>query len=157
MYMYCQCVSSLSCHMQGAVDIFGLSALDRLFCFMIVRDVQYFLKYLRRTLMKTPSFIKTLSNFISLLGESETLIGKQDITFIVIRSYSLGMNTCSNYSIYLFVCTGNATKVYPQTVQQCSKLWGPYLECTLRVSPCHYHSPAILHPSIARLHIYIHS
>ena len=31
------------------------------------------------------------------------------------------------------MCVGNAGKVYSQTIQQCSKLIGPYLECVLRV------------------------
>ena len=33
---------------QNAVDIFGLSGLDRLFCFMIVREIQLFIKYFKR-------------------------------------------------------------------------------------------------------------
>ncbi len=58
------------------MDIFGLSALDRLFCFMIVRDLQQYLKYLRRNLVKSPAFIKSMSSFISILGEPENLIGQ---------------------------------------------------------------------------------
>ena len=42
----------MNCHyfvlFQDAVDIFGLSGLDRLFCFMIVQELQIFLRYLTR-------------------------------------------------------------------------------------------------------------
>lgn len=45
-------VTIMNCHyfvsFQYAVDIFGLSGLDRLFCFMIVQELQMFLRYLTR-------------------------------------------------------------------------------------------------------------
>ena len=58
------------------MDVFGLSALDRLFCFMIVRDIQYFLKYLQRVMLRTGAqFYKTLQMFVTTVGNPETLIG----------------------------------------------------------------------------------
>lgn len=60
--------------MQEAVDIFGLSAVDRLFCFMIVRELQNFLKYLQRNLMKTDSFVKQLKMFVKATEDPNALI-----------------------------------------------------------------------------------
>lgn len=62
--------------LQEAVDIFGLSALDRLFCFMIVRELQNFLKYLQRSLMKTESFFKQLKSFVKLVEDPNAIIRK---------------------------------------------------------------------------------
>ena len=62
--------------LQEAVDTFGLSALDRLFCFMIVRELQNYIKYLQRSMMKTPNYLKTLREFTSTVGHSQRLISK---------------------------------------------------------------------------------
>ena len=62
--------------MQEAVDTFGLSALDRLFCFMIVRELQNYIKYLQRSMMRTPNYQKTLKEFTSAVGNSQRLIRK---------------------------------------------------------------------------------
>lgn len=88
--------------LKGAVDIFGLSALDRLFCFMIVRELQYFIRYLQRSLLQSQSFLKQLRSFTSALGDSDRLIS-------------------------------GAVKFYSQVVSSCSKVWGPYLDCVMRV------------------------
>ena len=58
------------------MDIFGLSALDRLFCFMIVRELQYFIRYLQRSLLLSQSFLKQLRAFTSALGDSDRLISE---------------------------------------------------------------------------------
>ena len=58
------------------MDIFGLSALDRLFCFMIVRELQYFIRYLQRSLLQSQSFLKQLRSFTSALGDSDRLISE---------------------------------------------------------------------------------
>ena len=60
--------------LQDAVDIFGLSAIDRLFCFMIVKELQYFLRYLQRGLLRTPEFVKLVQGMISTLEGPEKLI-----------------------------------------------------------------------------------
>ena len=60
--------------LQEAVDIFGLSAIDRLFCFMIVRELQLFLRYLQRGLLKTPDFVKLVQGMISTLEGPEKLL-----------------------------------------------------------------------------------
>ena len=65
---------SLPLSLQDAVDIFGLSAIDRLFCFMIVKELQYFLRYLQRGLLKTPEFVKLVQGMISTLEGPEKLI-----------------------------------------------------------------------------------
>ena len=62
--------------LQEAVDTFGLSALDRLFCFMIVRELQNYIKYLQRSMMKTPAYQKTLKDFISAVGHTQRLLRK---------------------------------------------------------------------------------
>lgn len=59
---------------QNAVDIFGLSAIDRLFCFMIVRELQNFLRYLQRGLMKTALYTKHLRAVVKELGDTARLI-----------------------------------------------------------------------------------
>jgi len=59
---------------QDAVDVFGLSALDRLFCFMIVQELQSFSRYLQRNLMKTPLFMKMLQAFVAETGDGSDLI-----------------------------------------------------------------------------------
>lgn len=88
--------------LKEAVDIFGLSAIDRLFCFMIVRELQNFLRYLQRSLLRTPLFVKQLEMFSTTLHDPEKLVP-------------------------------DAFKFYSQTVQKCSKVWGPYLDCVLKV------------------------
>jgi len=60
--------------LQEAVDIFGLSALDRLFCFMIVRELQTFLKYFQRGLMGSQAFMKQLETFSGTLGDPQRLL-----------------------------------------------------------------------------------
>jgi len=59
---------------QEAVDIFGLSALDRLFCFMIVRELQTFLKYFQQGLMVSPAFLKQLETFSATLEDPQRLL-----------------------------------------------------------------------------------
>ena len=56
------------------MDVFGLSALDRLFCFMIVQELQNFSRYLQRSLMRTSSFVKVLQNFVVETGDGSDLI-----------------------------------------------------------------------------------
>ena len=56
------------------MDIFGLSAIDRLFCFMIVRELQLFLRYLQRGLLKTPDFVKLVQGMIFTLEGPEKLL-----------------------------------------------------------------------------------
>jgi WASH complex subunit strumpellin len=63
-----------SFYVQEAVDIFGLSALDRLFCFMIVRELQRFLKYLQRNLMKLEPFVRDLKSFVKMSEDPNSLI-----------------------------------------------------------------------------------
>jgi WASH complex subunit strumpellin len=60
--------------LKEAVDIFGLSAIDRLFCFMIVRELQLFLRYLQRGLLKTPEFVKLVQGMIFTLEGPEKLL-----------------------------------------------------------------------------------
>ena len=59
---------------QEAVDIFGLSALDRLFCFMIVRELQTFLRFLQKSLLRMPQFLKQLEVVRASLSTPERLI-----------------------------------------------------------------------------------
>ena len=61
------------------MDIFGLSALDRLFCFMIVRELQNFSKYLQRNLMKTVAFVKQLNEFQRDMGNGNATICKSAV------------------------------------------------------------------------------
>ena len=58
------------------MDIFGLSAIDRLFCFMIVRELQYFVQYLQRGLLKTPAFTDLVRGMIHTLETPEKLVGE---------------------------------------------------------------------------------
>ena len=58
------------------MDIFGLSAIDRLFCFMIVKELQIFLRYLQRGLLRTPEFVKLVKEMIQTLEGPEKLLGK---------------------------------------------------------------------------------
>ena len=60
--------------LKEAVDIFGLSALDRLFCFMIVRELQTFLRYLQRYLMKSEQFFRQLKGFVKVVDDPNALI-----------------------------------------------------------------------------------
>ncbi|XP_065890140.1 WASH complex subunit 5-like [Dysidea avara] len=53
--------------LREAVDVFGLSALDRLFCFIIVREIQSFHRYLLNTLMKHNQFMAILKAFFQQL------------------------------------------------------------------------------------------
>lgn len=77
-YLCCNFVltSTSNLTVQEAVDIFGLSALDRLFCFMIVRELQRFLKYLQRNLMRLEPFVKELKNFVKIAEDPNSLIRK---------------------------------------------------------------------------------
>lgn len=61
---------------QEAVDTFGLSALDRLFCFMIVRELQNYIKYLQRSMMMTPAYQETLKKFTRTVSHPEKLVRK---------------------------------------------------------------------------------
>ncbi len=56
------------------MDIFGLSALDRLFCFMIVQELQNFTRYLQRNLMKTAAFVKMLQMYVGEAGDGSDLM-----------------------------------------------------------------------------------
>ena len=58
------------------MDIFGLSALDRLFCFMIVQELQNFTKYLQRNLMKTAGFVKQLHSYVTEAGDGSDLMSR---------------------------------------------------------------------------------
>jgi WASH complex subunit strumpellin len=60
--------------LKEAVDIFGLSAIDRLFCFMIVSELQLFLRYLQRGLLKTQEFVKLVQGMIKTLEGPEKLL-----------------------------------------------------------------------------------
>ena len=61
---------------QEAVDVFGLSALDRLFCFIIVREIQSFHRYLLNTLMKHNQFMAILKAFFQQLMPLTSIVGK---------------------------------------------------------------------------------
>jgi WASH complex subunit strumpellin len=60
--------------LQNAVDIFGLSGLDRLLCFMIVQQLQWFLRYFNRELLKTKQYTDLLFQFMKLVGTTESII-----------------------------------------------------------------------------------
>ena len=68
------------------MDIFGLSAIDRLFCFMIVRELQIFLRYLQRGLLRTPEFVKLVKEMIQTLEGPEKLLCKYQVESNIDRS-----------------------------------------------------------------------
>lgn len=125
-------------HIQEAVDIFGLSAIDRLFCFMIVRELQAFLRYLQRSLMKTPVYRKHLHDFVTALGDTERLMRMLQWCHYYIMHKTiwvclLMINTTS-LKVYLFcTCVASASKFYSQYVNSCAKVWGPFLDCVMKV------------------------
>ncbi|KAL5456944.1 hypothetical protein EMCRGX_G034172 [Ephydatia muelleri] len=89
--------------LKDAVDVFGLSAVDRLFSFMIVQELQTFLKYLTRFLLRPGGpFLKLMATFGQELSNPERLIA-------------------------------DAPKVYAQMMTSCAKIWGPYLDCVMKV------------------------
>ena len=55
--------SSISLFSQQSVDVMGLTGLDRLFSFMIVQQLQEYVKYMERVVTKEKSFLdlKTLA------------------------------------------------------------------------------------------------
>ena len=71
---FCFISLTLTLSSQEAVDIFGLSAIDRLFCFMIVRELQLFLRYLQRGLLRTTEFVKMVQGMITTLEGPEKLL-----------------------------------------------------------------------------------
>ena len=58
------------------MDIFGLSGLDKLFCFMIVHELQLFTNYLKRKLLASKDYIKAINMFATELGEPQTLLSE---------------------------------------------------------------------------------
>ena len=63
--------------LKDAVDVFGLSAVDRLFSFMIVQELQTFLKYLTRFLLRQGGpFLKVMAAFGQELSNPDRLIGE---------------------------------------------------------------------------------
>ena len=66
--------------LKDAVDVFGLSAVDRLFSFMIVQELQTFLKYLTRFLLRPGGpFLKLMATFGQELSNPERLIGERGV------------------------------------------------------------------------------
>ena len=89
--------------LKDAVDVFGLSAVDRLFSFMIVQELQTFLKYLTRFLLRPGApFLKVIAAFGQELSNPERLIA-------------------------------DAPKVYAQMMTSCARIWGPFLDCVMKV------------------------
>ena len=56
-------IRSISFSSQQSVDVMGLTGLDRLFSFMIVQQLQEYVKYMERVVTKEKSFLdlKTLA------------------------------------------------------------------------------------------------
>ena len=89
---------------------------------MIVRELQNFLKYLQRHLMKTDSFVKHLKSFVKAVEDPNALICK---------SKSLLSLMCIPGLFLRFVA--NAPKYYSQLLSPFSKLWGPFLDAVMKV------------------------
>ena len=156
--------------MQEAVDVFGLSGLDRLFCFMIVQQLQHFLKYLtrcvcpcvpcsqkeskrererererervlclllvccslcnamNRSLLKTQDFVKALDAFGKSVKDPQVLIRK-------IKGEVTGpkQQVFRAVNISSFSSVADAQKVYGKIIQPCQRVWGPFLDCVMKV------------------------
>ena len=73
--------------LKDAVDVFGLSAVDRLFSFMIVQELQTFLKYLTRFLLRPGApFLKVIAAFGQELSNPERLIGERGVCVVVMSA-----------------------------------------------------------------------
>jgi WASH complex subunit strumpellin len=92
--------------LQEAVDIFGLAALDRLFCFKIVRELQRFLKTLKTWQGKNP--------------DSKTPFKQALLEF-------------TNSVVSTQILVENAPKVYSRSVGQLSKFLNAFLPVVLIV------------------------
>ncbi|XP_003385312.1 PREDICTED: WASH complex subunit strumpellin-like [Amphimedon queenslandica] len=68
-------------YLEKAVDIFGLSGLDRLFCFMIVKEIKYFIKYFKRNLLKLKEFQMLLKKLSQVVRSPLTLIPEAQKTY----------------------------------------------------------------------------
>ena len=96
---------------------------------MIVRELQKFLKYLQRNLMKIEPFVKELKMFVKMSEDPNALIRKKQLSFNPL---------VSRLSLQILFLA-NAQKYYGQLLSPFVKLWVPFLECVMRVGgvECH--------------------
>ncbi|WAR23300.1 WASC5-like protein [Mya arenaria] len=89
---------------QRAVGTFGLSGLDRLLCFMIVKELQTFNRLLERQVFRSKdrSWLAVMEDMSKLLAPQESVVG-------------------------------NPLKVYSGYVNKMSKLWPAYFDIMLKV------------------------
>ena len=124
---------------------------------MIVRELQKFLKYLQRGLMRSQPLMKALEAFQVSLGDPQRLIRMSCdlhmatcnnpnfklhcqiclITAIVLLCETSCLTLTSGLSINIITHThmplAEAGKFYSQSVQRWTRVWDQYLDCVMKV------------------------
>ena len=99
---------------------------------MIVRELQYFLKYLQRQLMKHEPFFKQLKSFVKAVDDPNTLICMLPVWREGGREGGRENSICDS----IIVFPANAVKYYNQLLSPFLKVWGPFLDCVMKVCMC---------------------
>ena len=71
---------------------------------MIVRELQNFLRYLQRSLLRTPLFVKQLEMFSTTLHDPEKLVRELSLSLSHTHSLSLSPSECAYVCVFVYVC-----------------------------------------------------
>lgn len=118
---------------------FGLAGLDRLLCFMIVKELQTFQGMCTRLLnnAKDRQYHDLLDSFSKSLGNVKAVVGQYVVDQLYLFPNLMNdgcLFTCiTSYRTILPHYTGQPGKLYPAMMSKMTRVWPSFLDIILKV------------------------
>ncbi|KAF7479444.1 WASH complex subunit strumpellin [Marmota monax] len=123
--------SRLFSEIQTTLGTFGLNGLDRLLCFMIVKELQNFLSMFQKIILRDRTVQDTLKTLMNAVSPLKSIVGKHP------ESSQGGGDTVAFLSLLnrklFFNFSANSNKIYLSAIAKTQKIWTAYLEAIMKV------------------------